>query len=86
MRKLNVLSIQRTSAEARSRITAVDPAIALTDAGGWFDGEIRDTWPAHTVERYLLSEASGEGSRARPGDPGSARRRASHHAPAWHRA
>ncbi|MDA1098861.1 MAG: D-2-hydroxyacid dehydrogenase [Proteobacteria bacterium] len=44
-------------------IEAVDPAIKLTDAGGWFDGEIRETWPAFTCDRYLQPDARGSGSR-----------------------
>jgi hypothetical protein len=43
MRSVNVLTIQRLSATDRARIAAIDPAIRLTDAGGWFDGEIRQT-------------------------------------------
>ena len=34
MQRINVLSIQRISAEDRAKIEAVDPAIELTDAGG----------------------------------------------------
>ena len=49
MLPINVLTIQRISAQDRAKIEAVDPAIRLTDAGGWFDGEIRETWPAFTV-------------------------------------
>ena len=64
MRTLDVLAIQRVSAAERARIEAVDPAIRLTDAGGWFDGEIRDTWPAATVDRYVPPKANGTGSRA----------------------
>jgi hypothetical protein len=45
MRQVEVLNIQRVSAPERARIDAVDPAIRLVDARGWFDGEIRDTWP-----------------------------------------
>jgi phosphoglycerate dehydrogenase-like enzyme len=63
MRTLNILAIQRTSAADRSRIEAVDPAIRLTDAGGWFDGEIRDTWPAYAASRYLAPGATGQGTR-----------------------
>jgi phosphoglycerate dehydrogenase-like enzyme len=63
MRNINVLSIQRVSAEDRAKIEAVDPAIALTDAGGWYDGEIRQTWPAFTVARYLAPGATGAGTR-----------------------
>jgi len=40
MERINVLSIERISAEDRMKIEAVDPAIQLTDAGGWFDGEM----------------------------------------------
>jgi phosphoglycerate dehydrogenase-like enzyme len=64
MRHLNVLSIHRISAEERRRIEAVDAAIRLTDAGGWYDGEIRETWPAFTAARYLRPDANGSGSRA----------------------
>jgi len=63
MRQLNVLAIQRISAADRARIEAIDPAVRLTDAGGWFDGEIRETWPAFTVNRYLPPDANGAGTR-----------------------
>src|SRR6478736_6802446 len=42
MRSINILSIQRMSADDRAKIAASDPAIRLIDAGGWFDGEIRE--------------------------------------------
>jgi phosphoglycerate dehydrogenase-like enzyme len=61
---VNILSIQRISAPDRVRIEAIDPRIRLTDAGGWFDGEIRDTWPAFSVARYLPPNATGHGTRA----------------------
>ena len=64
MKKINVLTIQRLSSADRSRIEAVDPAVELTDAGGWFDGELRETWPAYTGGRYLPSGANGQGTRA----------------------
>ncbi|HEX9462221.1 MAG TPA: hypothetical protein VGB82_06440, partial [Alphaproteobacteria bacterium] len=63
MRRTSVLTIQRISAEDRAKIEAVDPAILLIDAGGWYDGEIRDTWPAFTSARYLASNAMGSGTR-----------------------
>jgi len=53
----------RLSAEDRAKIEAVDPAVQLTDAGGWFDGEYRETWPSFTVERYLAPDATGRGTR-----------------------
>ncbi len=64
MRTVEVLAIQRISAADRARIEAVDPAIRLTDAGGWFDGEIRATWPTQTATRYLAPDAAGSGTRA----------------------
>jgi phosphoglycerate dehydrogenase-like enzyme len=63
MHRIKVLSIQRISAEDRAKIEAVDPAIQLTDAGGWYDGEIRETWPAFTAARYLAPGATGSGTR-----------------------
>jgi phosphoglycerate dehydrogenase-like enzyme len=63
MQRIGVLSIQRISAEERAKIEAVDPAIQLTDAGGWYDGEIRETWPAFTSARYLAPSAIGSGTR-----------------------
>ncbi len=63
MPKLELLSIQRIDAGEQAMIEAVDPTIKLTDAGGWFEGEIRETWPAFTCERYLAPDAMGTGSR-----------------------
>ena len=63
MRSINVLNIQRLTVAERAQIEAVDPAIQLTDAGGWFDGEYRETWPAYTASRYLRPSATGAGSR-----------------------
>ena len=64
MRTINVLSLVRTSAADRAMIEAVDPAIRLTDAGGWFDGEFRETWPPFTAARYLAPGSNGSGTRA----------------------
>src|ERR1700745_269660 len=63
MQRINVLSIQRISADDRAKIESVDPAIELTDAGGWDDGELRETWPAVTTARYLAPGANGSGTR-----------------------
>jgi hypothetical protein len=63
MQKINVLDIQRISAADRARIEAVDPAIKFTDAGGWFDGEYRESWPAFSSARYLAPGAMGRGTR-----------------------
>lgn len=59
MGTVNVLIIQRISPTERARIEAVNPAVRLTDAGGWFDGEIRETWPAYAAARYLAPGAVG---------------------------
>src|SRR5579864_3274162 len=64
MPSVNIVSIQRVSPAERAQIEAVDPAIRLTDAGGWFDGEYRETWPAVAVARYLAPDAKGKGTRA----------------------
>ena len=63
MQRINVLSIQRLGAGDRAKIAAVDPAVQLVDAGGWFDGEYRETWPAFASARYLPPGATGSGSR-----------------------
>ena len=67
MRSINVLATQRISADDRAKIEASDPAIRLIDAGGWFDGEIRENWTAFAAARYpaqqivLWGESLGSG-------------------------
>jgi len=63
VRSINVLNIQHLTAAEHAKIEAVDPAIRLTDAGGWFDGEYRETWPAYTATRYLRPGANGSATR-----------------------
>src|SRR5205809_6814539 len=63
MAGVNILSIQRVSAAERAQIEGVDPGVRLTDAGGWFDGEYRETWPAYSVARYLRPNSTGQGTR-----------------------
>jgi phosphoglycerate dehydrogenase-like enzyme len=63
MRTVNVLNIQPIGAADLARIEAVDPAVRLIDAGGWFDGEIRETWSAYAAARYLRPGANGAGTR-----------------------
>jgi glyoxylate/hydroxypyruvate reductase len=64
MPALNILTITRLGAEDRAKIEAVDPTVRLVDAGGWFDGEYRETWPAFTAQRYLAPGANGQGTPA----------------------
>ena len=63
MREINVLSMVRTTAADRAAIQAVSSAIRLVDAGGWFDGELRETWPDFTAQRYLAPDSHGHGTR-----------------------
>ena len=63
MRNINVLTITRLRPEERARIEAISRAVKLTDAGGWYDGEIRETWPAYAAARYLGRNANGSGTR-----------------------
>lgn len=63
MSLMNVLTITRIGPEERAKIEAVGPAVRLTDAGGWYDGEMKATWPAYASARYLGRNASGQGTR-----------------------
>ena len=48
-----VLVIVPVSDHALSPIAAVDRCLHVVDARGWFDVELRETWPPWTVQRYL---------------------------------
>jgi len=50
---MNVLIISSITDAAVEKIRALDSRLNVTDARRWFDGEIRDTWPEMTVNRYL---------------------------------
>jgi hypothetical protein len=63
MQKVNVLNLERISAADRAKIEAIDPAVNLTNAEGWFDGEYRETWPAYSAARVLRPGAIGSGTR-----------------------
>jgi len=39
-------------------IAAVDPAVHVVDARGWFDDEMRATWPEWAVRRYFAHRQS----------------------------
>jgi len=60
---ITVLSMVRTTPADRAAIQAVHPDVRLVDAGGWFDGELRDTWPPFTATRYLPPDSVGKGTR-----------------------
>lgn len=53
MERLGIVVIPPLADAALQRISEVDSRIAIIDARGWFDGELRATWPRWTVDRYL---------------------------------
>src|SRR5881296_2765760 len=53
MREVNVLVIQPIADEELAYIARLDSRLRVVDARGWFDEEIRQTWPQWSVERYL---------------------------------
>src|SRR5262245_62095853 len=53
MQTADILVIVRVPDEALARIAAVNPRVKVVDARGWFDDEMRDTWPQWTGQRYL---------------------------------
>ena len=60
---LSILSLISLPESIQEEIRAVDPSVDLAMAPGWFDGEIRETWPAFTTERYLRRGSRGRGTR-----------------------
>ena len=65
MRDAEILVIVPVAEEALARIAAIAPHLKVVDARGWFDGEMRDTWPQWTVRRYLGGRQSPASSRQR---------------------
>ena len=53
MNTVEVLIIPQIADAFLDRIAGLDPRINIIDARGWFNGELRATWPKWTVERYL---------------------------------
>jgi phosphoglycerate dehydrogenase-like enzyme len=53
VQRVKVLVIPQISDEALVRIANVDRRLEVVDARGWFNGELRETWPGWTVKRYL---------------------------------
>ena len=58
-----VLVIVPVSDDALNRIAAVDRCLHVDDARGWFDVELRETWPPWTVQRYLGQRVGSISSR-----------------------
>lgn len=53
MESVEVLVMPQVSDEVLHRIQNVDCRVKIVDARGWFDVELRATWPQWTVDRYL---------------------------------
>ena len=64
MNQINVVTLIRLSDEQKAKIAAIDPCITFIDCGGWFDGEIIDTWPEFTSQRYLRPPEDEKQNRA----------------------
>jgi len=58
MDSVEILVIPQVSAEVLKRIQNVDGRIKIVDVRGWFDVELRTTWPRWTVDRYLGARKS----------------------------
>ena len=53
MHPVTVVVIQPVGDEELAQIARLDARLRVVDARGWFDDEIRHTWPQWTVDRYL---------------------------------
>ena len=60
---LEILSLTNLPEDLQHQIKNLDKDIRLTMAPGWFDGEIRDTWPTFTVDRYLSPMSHGQATK-----------------------
>jgi phosphoglycerate dehydrogenase-like enzyme len=49
--------------EELAQIARIDSRLSVVDARGWFDDEIRQTWPPWTVQRYMGKRAGGARTR-----------------------
>jgi len=52
---VQVIVIQQVPDQVLDEIANVDGRVEVVDARGWFDVEVRATWPQWTVDRYLGS-------------------------------
>ena len=64
MERVEILVIEPIGDVELGRIAAVDPRVSVVDARGWFDAEIRETWPAWAAHRYLGERPAPPSSRA----------------------
>ena len=59
-----ILNLQRLSEPERAAIENVDASVLITDAAGWFNGEVCDTWPTYATRRFIGEMRDGHGTRA----------------------
>src|SRR5512145_2134529 len=53
METIQVLILPQVPDQVLQRVQDVDRRINVIDARGWFDVELRATWPQWTVDRYI---------------------------------
>ena len=53
MENIQILVIPRVPDQVLDRIAKVDQRIEIIDVRGWFDVELRASWPRWTIDRYL---------------------------------
>ena len=58
MDNIEVLVLPQVPDAVLDRIANVDRRVKVVDARGWFDGELRASWPQWTVDRYLGARKS----------------------------
>lgn len=58
MESIEVLVIPRVPDQVLERIAKVDQRIKVVDVRGWFDVELRASWPQWTIDRYIGNRAS----------------------------
>ena len=56
-----IVSLVKLAPGGASAIRGVDTSVELIEAGGWFEGEYVQSWPAETIVRYV--RGSGRGTR-----------------------
>ncbi len=60
---LNILSLTPLPQYIQEKIQDIEPSISLTMVPGWFDGEIRESWPSFTCNRYVSAGSNGKGDK-----------------------
>lgn len=60
---VEVLNIARLGEADLEAIKVVDRSVTLTDAQGWFNDEICETWPSNAMRHFMGSDQLGKGTR-----------------------